>query len=338
MAGLLTPAGAADFGWFAYAPLSGPTHSPSGGADLWLIGLILSGLGTILGAVNMVTTVVCLRAPGMTTFRMPIFTWNFLATSVLILIAFPMLTVALFGQLADRHLGAHVFDPANGGAVLWQHLFWFFGHPEVYIVALPFFGIITEIIPVFSRKPLFDYKGMIFATVAITALSFAVWAHHMFATNEGMPRRYADYRPTDGFTVRNAISSVGAFLLGLSTLPFLWNVVYSYRYGRPASADDPWGYGNSLEWATSSPPPGTTSLSCPASAPNGRPSNCTTRTWWNRPARRHTHSRRPPPTNAPGIRWVAKFTRTVTGDRAEDAGDGRPARQVSCRRRVPGRP
>jgi cytochrome c oxidase subunit I len=140
------------------------------------------GLGTILGAVNMITTVICLRAPGMTLFRMPIFTWNILFTSVLILIAFPVLTAVLFGQLADRHLGAHVFDPANGGAILWQHLFWFFGHPEVYIAALPFFGIITEIIPVFSRKPLFGYRTMVFATVAITALSAVVWAHHIFAT------------------------------------------------------------------------------------------------------------------------------------------------------------
>ena len=122
-------------------------------------------------AVNFITTIVCLRAPGMTMFRMPIFTWNIFVTSILILIAFPVLTAALFGLLADRHFGAHVFDPANGGAILWQHLFWFFGHPEVYIVALPFFGIVTEVIPVFSRKPLFGYKGMVFATLAIAALS-----------------------------------------------------------------------------------------------------------------------------------------------------------------------
>jgi cytochrome c oxidase subunit I len=390
MAGFLTPGGAADFGWYAYAPLSGPTFSPGVGADLWFAGLTVSGLGTILGAVNMITTLVCLRAPGMTMFRMPIFCWNILATSILILIAFPILTVGLLGQLADRHLGAHVFDPANGGAVLWQHLFWYFGHPEVYIVALPFFGIITEIIPVFSRKPLFGYKGMIFATIAITGLSVVVWAHHMYATgavllaffslttfliavptgikfvnwigtmwrgqitletpmlfavgflatflfggltgvllasppldfhlndtyfvvghfhyvlfgtivfsvfagiyfwfpkmtgrmmdetlgkvhfwtmfigfhltflvhhwlgNRGMPRRYVDYLPTDGFTAAHAVSSIGAFLLGISTLPFLWNVVRSYRFGRLVTVDDPWGHGNSLEWATSCPPP-----------------------------------------------------------------------------------
>ena len=123
-----------------------------------------------------------LRAPGMTMFRMPIFTWNIFVTALLVLMVFPVLTAALLGLLADRHLGAHVFDPANGGVILWQHLFWFFGHPEVYIVALPFFGIISEVIPVFSRKPMFGYKGMVYAAIAIAALSMAVWAHHMFAT------------------------------------------------------------------------------------------------------------------------------------------------------------
>src|SRR5699024_4986940 len=151
-------------------------------ADLWISGLVVSGLGTILGAVNMATTVICLRAPGMTMFRMPIFTWNILITSALILIAFPILTSALMGLLADRVIGAHVFDPANGGVILYQHLFWFFGHPEVYIVALPFFGIVSEIFPVFSRKPVFGYKGLVFATLGITALSVSVWAHHMYAT------------------------------------------------------------------------------------------------------------------------------------------------------------
>ena len=171
MSGFLTPGGAADFGWFAYTPLSDAAHSPGVGGDLWAMGLVVSGLGTILGGVNFITTIICLRAPGMTMFRMPIFTWNILVTAFLILLAFPILTAALLGLEADRHFGAHVFDPANGGAILWQHLFWFFGHPEVYIVALPFFGIVTEVIPVFSRKPLFGYKGMVFATIAIAALS-----------------------------------------------------------------------------------------------------------------------------------------------------------------------
>ncbi|MGH4016064.1 MAG: aa3-type cytochrome oxidase subunit I [Pseudonocardiaceae bacterium] len=390
LSGFLTPGGAADFGWFAYTPLSNAIHSPGVGADLWIMGLVIAGLGTILGGVNMVTTVVCLRAPGMTMFRMPIFTWNIMVTSLLILLAFPILTAALLGLLADRHLGAHVFDPDNGGVILWQHLFWFFGHPEVYIVALPFFGIVSEIFPVFSRKPLFGYKTLVFATLAIAALSMVVWAHHMYATgavllpffafttfliavptgikffnwigtmwrgqltfetpmlfsvgflitfllggltgillaapaidfhvsdtyfvvahfhyvlygtivfatfagiyfwfpkmtgrmlneplgkfhfwatfigfhltflvqhwvgNEGMPRRYADYLPSDGFTTLNTISTIGAFVLGASTLPFLWNVFRSYRYGEVVTVDDPWGYGNSLEWATSCPPP-----------------------------------------------------------------------------------
>ena len=182
LSGFLTPGGAADFGWFAYTPLSDAVRSPGAGGDLWIMGLAVAGLGTILGGVNFITTIICLRAPGMTMFRMPIFTWNIFVTAFLILLAFPILTAALFGLLADRHFGAHVFDPANGGVILWQHLFWFFGHPEVYIVALPFFGIVTEVIPVFSRKPLFGYKGMVFATLAIAALSAAVWAHHMYAT------------------------------------------------------------------------------------------------------------------------------------------------------------
>jgi len=182
LAGFLTPGGAADSGWFAYTPLSDAIHSPGVGQDLWATGLIIAGLGTILGAVNFLTTMVCLRAPGMTMFRMPLFCWTIFVTAFLILLAFPVLTAALFGLEADRHLGAHVFDPANGGAILWQHLFWFFGHPEVYIVALPFFGIISEVIPVFSRKPLFGYKGMIYASIAIAMLSAAVWAHHMYAT------------------------------------------------------------------------------------------------------------------------------------------------------------
>ncbi|MGZ4622693.1 MAG: cbb3-type cytochrome c oxidase subunit I, partial [Blastococcus sp.] len=182
MSGFVVPGGAADFGWTAYAPLSDLTGSPGPGGNLWMAGLAISGLGTILGGVNFITTIVCLRAPGMTMFRMPIFTWNSLVTSVLILMAFPILTAAIMGMLADRNLHAQVYTAANGGPMLWQHLFWFFGHPEVYIIALPFFGIITEIIPVFSRKPLFGYKGMIAATLGIGFLSLAVWAHHMFAT------------------------------------------------------------------------------------------------------------------------------------------------------------
>ena len=389
VAGFITPGGAADFGWFAYTPLSSIQYSPNIGGDLWVMGLALSGFGTILGGVNFVTTIITMRAPGMTMFRMPIFTWNILVTSLLVLMAFPVLAAALFALFADRQFGTHIFDPANGGPILWQHLFWFFGHPEVYIIALPFFGIITEVIPVFSRKPFFGYKGMVAATIAIAALSMAVWAHHMYVTNavalpffalmtmliaiptgfkffnwigtmwrgsitfdtpmlwavgflvtflfggltgiilaspvldfqvsdsyfvvahfhyvvfgtvvfamfsgfyfwwpkftgrmlderlgklqfwtlfigfhttfmvqhwlgvEGMPRRYADYLPGDGFTFLNQVSSAGSFLLGASTLFFLWNVWITSKKEK-VGVDDPWGWGNSLEWATSSPPP-----------------------------------------------------------------------------------
>ncbi len=388
--GFFTPGGAAAFGWTAYVPLSLAEHSPGVGGDLWIMGLAVSGLGTILGGVNMITTVICMRAPGMTMWRLPMFTWAIFITSILVLIAFPILTAALMGMASDRHFGSHVLDPANGGAILYQHLFWFFGHPEVYIIALPFFGIISEIIPVFSRKPLFGYRGMVYALMGIAALSVAVWAHHMFATGAvllpffsfmtfliaiptglkffnwigtmwrgqvsfetpmlfaagflvtflfggltgvilaappldfhvsdsyfvvahfhyvlfgtiafatyggiyfwfpkatgrfldeklgrlhfwttfigfhttflvqhwlgdmGMPRRYPDYLPSDGFTTLNTVSTIGAFVLGFSTIPFIWNVIRSWRYGEITTADDPWGYGNSLEWATSSPPP-----------------------------------------------------------------------------------
>ena len=184
VAGFFTPQGAASFGWFAYAPLSNTTFSPGIGGDLWVMGLTISGLGTILGGVNFITTIFTMRAPGMTMFRMSIFSWNVLLTSILVLLAFPPLAAALLGLESDRLFGTHIFDPANGGAMLWQHLFWFFGHPEVYILALPFFGIATEILPVFSRKPIFGYKGLIAATIAISALSVAVWAHHMFASGK----------------------------------------------------------------------------------------------------------------------------------------------------------
>ncbi|WP_035009161.1 cytochrome c oxidase subunit I [Corynebacterium jeikeium] len=388
--GFLTPGGAADFGWTMYMPLADATHSPGVGSELWILGVGVGGIGTIASAVNMITTILCLRAPGMTMFRMPIFTWNILVTSLLVLLIFPLLTAAALGVFYDRKLGGHIYDAGNGGAILWQHLFWFFGHPEVYVLALPFFGIVSEVFPVFSRKPMFGYVGLVFATLSIAALSMAVWAHHMFVTgavmlpffsfmtfliavptgmkffnwlgtmwkgrltfetpmifavgffatflfggltgvmlaspaldfhvsdsyfvvahfhytlfgtvtyasfagiyfwfpkmtgrmldeklgkvhfwlvtigfhttflvqhwlgNMGMPRRYADYLPTDGFTTLNQVSTIGACILAISMIPFLWNVFKSYRYGEVVTVDDPWGYGNSLEWATSCPPP-----------------------------------------------------------------------------------
>ena len=184
VAGFFTPQGAASFGWFAYVPLSTSTFSPGIGGDLWVFGLALGGFGTIMGGVNFITTILTMRAPGMTMFRMPVFTWNTLVTSILVIMCFPPLAAALFALGADRKFGSHIFDPANGGAMLWQHLFWFFGHPEVYILALPFFGIISEIMPVFSRKPIFGYKTLIYATIAIAALSMTVWAHHMYVTGQ----------------------------------------------------------------------------------------------------------------------------------------------------------
>jgi cytochrome c oxidase subunit I len=183
VSGFLTASGAANFGWFAYAPLSGATYAPGAGPDLWIVGVIVTSTGGVLGAVNLVTTIFMLRAPGMTMFRMPIFTWNMLVVSTMILLAFPVLTAALAMLFADRHLDAHIFEVEKGGTpVLWQHMFWFFGHPEVYIIALPFFGVVTEIFPVFSRRPVFGYNGIILATLAIGGLSVGVWAHHMFAT------------------------------------------------------------------------------------------------------------------------------------------------------------
>ncbi|GGK95838.1 cytochrome c oxidase subunit 1 [Curtobacterium luteum] len=388
--GFLTPQGAASFGWFAYAPLSDTTFTPGLGGTLWVFGLGMTGFSTILGAVNFITTIITMRAPGMTMFRMSIFTWNTLVTALLVLMAFPVLAAALFGLGLDRVFNAQVFNPANGGALLWQHLFWFFGHPEVYIIALPFFGIVSEIFPVFSRKPIFGYKTLIYATISIAALSVTVWAHHMYVTggvllpwfslmtmliavptgvkifnwvgtmwrgsvtfetpllwsvgflitftfggltgvilasppldfhvsdsyfvvahfhyvvfgtvvfamfagfyfwwpkwtgkmlNErlgkihfwllfigfhttfliqhwlgviGMPRRYATYLPNDGFTWMNQLSTIGSMILAISFLPFIFNIYVTARNAPKVAVNDPWGYGRSLEWATSCPPP-----------------------------------------------------------------------------------
>ena len=390
VAGFLTPQGAASFGWFAYSPLSSTTFSPGIGGNLWVFGLAISGFGTILGAVNFITTIITMRAPGMTMWRMPIFTWNTLITSILILMAFPVLAAALFALGLDRVAGAHIYNVEAGGAVLWQHLFWFFGHPEVYIIALPFFGVVSEVFPVFSRKPIFGYKTLVYATISIAALSVTVWAHHMYVTGsvllpffslmsmliaaptgvkifnwigtmwrgsvtfetpmlwaigflvtftfggltgvilasppldfhvsdtyfvvahfhyvvfgtvvfamfsgfyfwwpkwtgkmlneklgkihfwllfigfhttflvqhwlgvKGMPRRYATYQPEDNFTWMNQLSTLGAMILGVSMIPFLFNVYITARNAPKVTVNDPWGYGRSLEWATSCPPP-----------------------------------------------------------------------------------
>jgi len=179
--------GAPAIGWFAYAPLTERTFARSPATDLWALGLIVSGVGTLTGGINFIATILGMRAPGMTMHKIPFFTWTMLWTSVQIVLAIPPLTAALVMLMLDRNLGAHFFDTQNGGsAILWQHVFWFFGHPEVYILILPVFGMISEIIPVFSRKVLFGYEFMAAATMAIAFISFGVWAHHMFTV--GMSR------------------------------------------------------------------------------------------------------------------------------------------------------
>ena len=179
--------GAPAIGWFAYSPLTERTFARSAATDLWALGLAVSGTGTLAAAVNFIATILGMRAPGMTLRKIPFFAWTMLWTSVLILFAIPPLTAALVMLLFDRNLGAHFFDTQNGGsALLWQHMFWFFGHPEVYILILPVFGMISEIVPVFSRKVLFGYEFMAAATAAIAFISMGVWAHHMFTV--GMTR------------------------------------------------------------------------------------------------------------------------------------------------------
>ncbi len=174
--------GAASAGWTSYAPLSDAKYSGIG-QDLWILALLLNGMSSILSAINFLATIFKLRAPGMTMLRLPIFVWTVMVTQILLVFAVPVLASGLAMLFIDRNYGGSFFDPASGGdAVLWQHVFWFFGHPEVYILILPAFGIISEVIPVFSGKPLFGYKAFVLATTAIGVLGFGVWAHHMFAT------------------------------------------------------------------------------------------------------------------------------------------------------------
>ncbi len=170
-------------GWTSYAPLSSSPYTPSGGQDAWIYLIHLTGLSSILGAINFYATIANMRARGMSWGRLPLFVWAILTYSVLIIFAMPVIAGAVTMLLTDRHFGTHFFDPSNGGsALLWQHLFWFFGHPEVYIMVLPGFGIVSEILPVFARKPIFGYKAIAAATVAIAFLGFLTWAHHMFTT------------------------------------------------------------------------------------------------------------------------------------------------------------
>ena len=229
ISGFLTASGAASFGWFAYAPLSGAVYSPGVGPDLWIVGVVVTSTAGVLTAVNLVTTIFMLRAPGMTMFRMPIYTWNMLVTSVLVLLTFPVLTAALVMLFSDRHLGTHVFEATKDGTpILWQHMFWFFGHPEVYIIALPFFGVVTEVFAVFSRRPVFGYKGLVFATLAIGGLSFGVWAHHMYATGAVAAAVLHDHEPAHRGADRASSSSTGSARCGAaasrSTPPMLFAI------------------------------------------------------------------------------------------------------------------
>src|SRR5712691_10959533 len=388
-------------GWFSYATLTelnsgcGPITSfhactPGLNMDFWLLGILLLGISSIAASLNFVVTILKLRAPGMTINRMPLFTWMTLVTAFLLLFAIPSLTAASVLLLLDRHLGTHFYQPIyNGDPLLWQHLFWSFGHPEVYILILPAFGIISEVLPVFARKPIFGYTFIAWSGVAIGFLSFTVWAHHMFAVGLpliaqgffafsttliaiptavkifnwlatitfgkvsfkapmlfaigfiamfligglngaalaivpfdyqvtdtyfvvshlhyvlfggsafgifagfyywfpkmtgkllgeglgqihfwlmligmnltffsmhilgmlGMPRRIYTYAGNLGWNELNLIASIGAFMIGLSALVFLWNVIISLRSGQ-AAGDDPWD-AHTLEWDTSSPP------------------------------------------------------------------------------------
>jgi cytochrome c oxidase subunit 1 len=234
LSGFLTSGGPAAAGWTGYVPLSGGVYEPAVGLDLWIVGLVLVGISSVVGSINFIATIHSRRAPGMHMFRMPIFTWNILVTSLLILFAFPPLTAALAMLFIDRHLGGTVFDPSQGGsAVLWQHLFWFFGHPEVYILILPFFGVVTEIISVFSRKPVFGYAAFVFATITIASLSMAVWAHHMFTTGAvSLPffslASFAIAVPT-GIKFFNWIATMWRGHLTFET-PMLWAIGFLYLF------------------------------------------------------------------------------------------------------------
>jgi len=192
--------GAPNDGWFSYAPLTEKAYSPTHGMDFWTMGILLLGFATTIGSINFIVTIIQLRAPGMTLTRLPLFVWTIFVTAFLAVFSLPSLTTAVLLLLLDRQLGAHFYNVTQGGsALLWQHLFWFFGHPEVYILILPAMGIVSEVIPVFSGKPLFGYPAVVFSTIAIGFLGFTVWAHHMFAT--GMPSATLLFFAADSFLI-----------------------------------------------------------------------------------------------------------------------------------------
>jgi cytochrome c oxidase subunit 1 len=192
--------GAPNDGWFSYAPLTEKLYSPTHGMDFWIMGILLLGFATTIGSINFIVTVIQLRAPGLTLTRLPLFVWTMTVTSFLAVFSLPSLTTAVLLLFLDRQLGAHFYNVGQGGsALLWQHLFWFFGHPEVYILILPAMGIVSEVIPVFSGKTLFGYKAVVFSAIAIGFLGFTVWAHHMFAT--GMPSTTLLFFAADSFLI-----------------------------------------------------------------------------------------------------------------------------------------
>ncbi|WP_245809666.1 cytochrome c oxidase subunit I [Cohnella massiliensis] len=203
-----------DAGWTSYVPLASPTYSEGSGVDYYVLGLQIAGIGTLLGGINFMATIINMRAPGMSFMRMPMFTWTIFITSALIVFAFPVLTVGLVALMFDRLFFANFFETAAGGSsVLWEHIFWVFGHPEVYILILPAFGIISEVVSTFSRKRLFGYSSMVFATVLIAFLGFMVWAHHMFTTGLG--------------PVANALFSIATMLIAVPTGIKIFNWLFT---------------------------------------------------------------------------------------------------------------
>jgi cytochrome c oxidase subunit I len=209
--------GAAKCGWTCYAPLSSTQYSPGDGVDLWILSLHLLSISSLLGAINFLVTIHNMRTAGMTWMRLPLFVWSIEIYAALLVAVLPALSVGLTLLISDRQFGTHFFEPAHGGsAILWQHVFWFFGHPEVYIMILPAFGILSEVIPVFSRKPIFGYTAVAFSTVAIGFFSLLVWAHHMFAV--GLPAWLDSF-----FMISSVVIAVPTGIKILNWLATLWH-------------------------------------------------------------------------------------------------------------------